>query len=57
MLRRLHETTAGHPLADGQECVIHGDPGPFNTIFRDGLPVAFIDWACCRPGRGLDDLG
>lgn len=57
MLRRLHETTAGHPLAAGQECVIHGDPGPFNTIFREGLPVAFIDWASCRPGSRLDDLG
>ncbi|MER6943822.1 phosphotransferase [Nonomuraea sp. NPDC000554] len=41
------------PLADDRECVIHGDPGPFNTIFQQGLPVAFIDWSSCRPG----DLG
>lgn len=39
MLGRLHEVTAGHPLAAGRECVIHGDPGPFNTIFREGLPT------------------
>ncbi|MGC5019074.1 phosphotransferase [Micromonospora sp. DT47] len=37
--------------------VIHGDPGPFNTIFQGGLPVAFIDWDSCRPGDRLDDLG
>lgn len=57
MLRELHEATAGHPLAGDQECVVHGDPGPFNTIFQDGLPVAFIDWSGCAPGRRLDDLG
>jgi Ser/Thr protein kinase RdoA (MazF antagonist) len=57
MLRLLHEITAGHRLAAGRECVVHGDPGPFNTIFREGLPVAFIDWSSCRPGGRLDDLG
>ncbi|NBE91973.1 phosphotransferase [Nonomuraea sp. K271] len=54
MLRELHEATAGHMLAAGRECVVHGDPGPFNTVFRDGLPVAFIDWSSCRPGDRLD---
>jgi hypothetical protein len=57
ILRRLHETTTGHPLTAGCECVIHGDPGPFNAIFQQGLPVAFIDWSSCRPGSRLDDLG
>ncbi|MEV6150229.1 phosphotransferase [Nonomuraea sp. NPDC052129] len=57
MLRDLHETTAGHALAAAAECVIHGDPGPFNTIFQKGLPVALIDWSSCRPGNRLDDLG
>ena len=56
MLRELHELTAGHELARGQECVMHGDPGPFNTIFADGVPVAFIDWDSARPGRRLDDF-
>ncbi|TDC25487.1 aminoglycoside phosphotransferase family protein [Streptomyces sp. 8K308] len=55
-LRALHEATAGHPLAGDQECVIHGDPGVYNTVFRDGLPVAFVDWDACRPGRRVDDL-
>ncbi|MEV4111723.1 phosphotransferase [Nonomuraea sp. NPDC049695] len=57
MLRALHEATAGHPLAAGRECVLHGDPGPFNAIFQRGLPVALIDWSSCRPGDRLDDLG
>jgi aminoglycoside phosphotransferase (APT) family kinase protein len=57
MLRELHDRTAGHPLASGRECVLHGDPGPFNAIFQDGTPVAFIDWTSCRPGARLDDLG
>jgi aminoglycoside phosphotransferase (APT) family kinase protein len=57
MLRKLHDLTAGHPLAAGRECVLHGDAGPFNTIFSGGMPVAFIDWTSCRPGDRLDDLG
>lgn len=57
MLRILHDLTAGHPLAADRECVLHGDAGPFNTIFSDGMPVAFIDWTSCCPGDRLDDLG
>ncbi|MEV4351168.1 phosphotransferase [Actinoplanes sp. NPDC049596] len=56
MLRELHDLTAGSVLAGERECVTHGDPGPFNTIFRAGLPVALIDWDSCRPGGRLDDL-
>ena len=52
MLQALHDRTAGHPLAAGRECFLHGDPGPFNAIFQDGMPVAFIDWTSCRPGSG-----
>ena len=57
MLRESHDLTAGHPLAGGRECVLHGDPGPFNTIFSGGTPVAFVDWTSSRPGGRLDDLG
>ena len=57
MLRRLHDVTAAHHLAGGAECVRHGDPGPFNTIFRNGMPIAFIDWDAATPGRRIDDLG
>lgn len=56
MLRELHDLTAGHPLAAGRECVLHGDAGPFNAIFDNGMPVAFIDWTGCRPGDRIEDL-
>jgi hypothetical protein len=52
MLRELHDLTSGHPAAAGRECILHGDPGPFNTIFSGGRPVALIDWTSCRPAIG-----
>jgi aminoglycoside phosphotransferase (APT) family kinase protein len=57
LLRRLHDATAGHPLAQKSECVIHTDPGPYNVIFQDGLPVTLIDWDEARPGNRIWDLG
>jgi hypothetical protein len=57
LLRELHDLTAEHPLARGGECVTHGDPGPYNAIFRAGLPVVLIDWDACGPGTRLHDLG
>jgi hypothetical protein len=36
------------PMAPG-EIVCHGDLGPHNTVYRGGLPVAFIDWDGARP--------
>jgi hypothetical protein len=37
MLRLLHETTAGHRLAAGRDCVLHGDPGPFKALLLSAL--------------------
>jgi Ser/Thr protein kinase RdoA (MazF antagonist) len=31
------------------EIVSHGDLGPWNTVYRGGLPVAFIDWDAAGP--------
>src|SRR5262249_8784144 len=31
------------------EVVSHGDLGPWNTVYRDGAPVAFIDWDGAGP--------
>ena len=70
MLRQLHDASAGfvppadpvwkqHPwptLLPG-EVVCHGDIGPHNTVYRDGLPVAFIDWETIRPELPLVELG
>jgi hypothetical protein len=60
LLRELHAKAAGfvptvvdyrfhpYPPRDGQ-IVSHGDLGPWNTVYRDGMPVAFIDWDGALP--------
>jgi len=57
MLRELHDITSRSALAAEAECIVHDDVGPFNTIFVDKMPVAFIDWDCARPGNRSSDLG
>lgn len=64
MLRQLHQLTTDDPLindwpadAGRRQCILHGDPGAYNTIFQDGLPVALIDWDAAHPGNPIDDLG
>ncbi len=44
-----------HPPLPG-EIVSHGDLGPWNTVYRDGLPVAFIDWDGAQPVDPVADL-
>ena len=67
LLRELHEASAGfippsttfqfhhHPPAAG-EIMSHTDLGPWNTVYRDGRPVAFIDWDACQPVDPLLDV-
>src|SRR5258708_38134899 len=62
LIRKLHQAAPGfrptitsyrfdpRPPRPG-EIVSHGDLGPWNTVYRDRIPVAFIDWAA-RPARG-----
>jgi hypothetical protein len=38
------------------EVISHSDPGPWNTVYRDGIPVAFIDWDSPGPVDPLTDL-
>lgn len=56
LLRAFHDATRGLTLAGGSEVVCHGDPGPHNSIFRGGLPVALIDFDLAAPGPALDDV-
>lgn len=56
-VRRFHDAVAGTPLCGGQETVCHLDRGPHNTVFRDGRPVAIIDWdQDVGPGRRAVDF-
>ncbi|SCG56520.1 Phosphotransferase enzyme family protein [Micromonospora siamensis] len=60
LVRQLHDAARGYrprdvefrfdprPLRTG-EIVSHGDLGPWNTVYRHGVPVAFIDWDAAGP--------
>lgn len=56
LVRRLHDLTAGTELAAGAECVVHRDLSPRNTVYRDGRPVALIDWDGAGPGPRIEDV-
>jgi hypothetical protein len=57
LLRRFHDATAELGLAGEAEVICHHDFGPWNLIWRDGFPVAVIDFDDAAPGSRLDDLG
>lgn len=67
LIRKLHAASSGfrpaitcyrcHPYPPtAGEIISHGDLGPWNTVYRDGLPVAFIDWDAAQPIDPLTDL-
>ncbi|SBT68416.1 Phosphotransferase enzyme family protein [Micromonospora sediminicola] len=67
LVRQLHDAARGfrptsteyrfvpHPPRQG-ELVSHGDLGPWNTVYRSGVPVGFIDWDAAGPVDPLVDL-
>ncbi|WP_167666527.1 phosphotransferase [Micromonospora narathiwatensis] len=57
LLRRLHDATRDLLPGVRGEVVCHHDPGPNNTVFRGGQPVAFIDFDFAAPGHLLEDVG
>jgi hypothetical protein len=66
LLRRVHDATAGWsgppegvwglPPVEPAEVVCHGDPGPWNMVWRDGEAVGLIDWDFCHPGPRREDV-
>lgn len=70
LLRRIHDASADWvpppdavwgapavPVAAGEERVLcHGDPGPWNFVWRDQEAVALIDWDYLHPGPRLHDV-
>lgn len=53
LLRALHDVTAESTLRGGAEVVCHGDASPCNTVFRDGMPSALIDFDAAHAGTTL----
>jgi len=57
LLRRYHDAVAGTEIAGGSEVVSHGDYGPWNLIWLEGVPRYVIDFDNARPGPRLEDVG
>lgn len=64
LIRRLHDATIGFateadwmfPPRQPAEVVCHGDLAPYNCVYTDGLPVAFIDFDTAHPGPRVWDV-
>ena len=68
LVRRLHDASAGFVPAEGMRwqrlaeapaagpVVCHNDLAPYNTVYRDGRPVAFIDWDVAAPAPRVWDV-
>ena len=65
MLRAYHDATLGFdpsdrnwqfPAGEPAEVILHGDPAPYNCVFRAGRPVAWIDFDTARPGPRIWDV-
>lgn len=65
LLRALHDASTSFvrqpddawylPPREPAEVICHGDAATYNTVFRDQLPVAFIDFDTAHPGPRLWD--
>lgn len=66
LLRQVHDaSTSFVPPADASwafapdaraDVVCHGDPGPWNFVWRDGVAVALVDWEQASPATALQDV-
>jgi Ser/Thr protein kinase RdoA (MazF antagonist) len=66
LLRAYHDATVSFaappdvawylPPREPAEVICHGDVAPYNTVFRDGQPVAFIDFDTAHPGPRVWDV-
>ena len=59
LLRAFHDATEdfARERAPQAEAICHNDFAPTNAVFRNGIPVAMIDFDAARPGSRLWDLG
>jgi Ser/Thr protein kinase RdoA (MazF antagonist) len=57
LLARYHDAVAGSMLAGAKDVVCHGDYGPWNLIWREGLPRYVIDFDTAYAGSRVEDVG
>ena len=66
LIRAYHDAAATFPWTGREwmlethqpvETVCHNEVFPWNTVFRAGVPVAFIDWDTAAPGPRAWELG
>lgn len=58
LIERLHDAVADFKPAGlgAGEIVCHGDPGPWNIVWIDDIPIALIDWDFALPAVPLYDV-
>lgn len=56
LIRDYHDASSGYVTRQG-EVACHNDLSPCNFVFRDGAPVAIIDFDAANPGMRAHDLG
>jgi hypothetical protein len=66
LLRAFHDATVGFtpppdavwyvPAREPGEVICHGDVAGYNTVFREGRPVALIDFDTAHPGPRVWDV-
>ncbi|MGP9537528.1 phosphotransferase enzyme family protein [Brachybacterium sp. AOP43-C2-M15] len=67
LLRRIHDAALdweppgdalwGAPAVAGTELVLcHGDPGPWNFVWREHEAVGLLDWDYLHPAPRIDDV-
>ncbi len=67
LLRRIHDASAdwvppedavfgAPPTAADGDVFVHGDPGPWNFVWRNGEAIALIDWDFLHRAPRIDDV-
>ena len=66
LLRRIHDASADWlppedavfdaPPRPRGDVFVHGDPGPWNFVWRDGEAIGLIDWDFLHPAPRIDDV-
>ena len=55
ILSELHKITES--MTNNGEVICHGDASPANFVFKDGLPIAMIDFDAAHVGTLKEDVG